>query len=337
MFCAGLRVDNHLQFLDRAWDRWCTKCSCLCHEFGPFEDQQIPKSSLPLGKWVKGMSNTMRWSSFVLVSTVCFAVGPTLQIILSGQLHPRAMQIEDVLLVLAAIILPLIPLLGSFFLPLDKRSITAKHVVPSLCILLCLISIGATFWIGISAQSRIDSVLKRAELDLAPMIKQLETRRLKGRPESYEITDKLFLALVNSEVPISNNPLGPLLLANSWDKFYYPADVLDELNRGALHALPPLTPKVAVIVTQGGTEFDRMIKLDDGSVPGLRRSEIITLLDIQSDAILGQSGPVLGPSPDDPVHKPGIQYFAKIIGKEPSWSQRIAAIESICHCGYRAH
>ncbi len=116
-----------------------------------------------------------------------------------------------------------------------------------------------------------------------------------------------------------------------WDRFYYPTTVLDELERGRLKELPSSVPEFAVIITQGNTIFDRKVKLDFGSVPGLRRTEIITLIDIRNNAILRQSDPVLGPPPELPwVRGPGgIVYLSNVTGEQPSWAQRNAAIKSI--------
>jgi hypothetical protein len=206
---------------------------------------------------------------------------------------------------------------------------TAENVGMVACILLMFTSPLATLFLGEGSGPKIRSIVEAAELDLAPVIGRLEAQRLVENPGSHHVAEHPFLFLESSAVPKSPGPIGPVRLRQWWYNHFYPPDVVDDLERGALQELPSLSPRTAVIFTKG-TETVRMIRLDDGNlIPGYRVWEVVTLVDIQTGVIYGQSR-ILGPGPSDPGHvSPGIHYFSSVTGDDLSSADEEAAIESL--------
>ena len=280
------------------------------------------------------MSDSTRWKLF-LASTAFYFLTPTALIILiffDEYSNERNFAFPFVVsgILLPIVTAPIISLLLINNVTIKGIGFVYRYVIPiSTTILFAVLSILVTFYITESVREKI--VFNAANANLESTIEELETHSLR-RGDIGKIDEKQYLLFFNCKVPVEGESFGHLVLTSDWVHLYYPSTVIDELERGRLKELPSLIPKLAVIISQGNTVFDRMIELDVGSVPGLRRSEIITLIDIQNSAILRQSDPVLGSRPALPFpweRSEGLTVYSNVIGEEPSWSQRNAAIKSI--------
>ncbi|MGO8928354.1 MAG: hypothetical protein ACLQU3_15915 [Limisphaerales bacterium] len=259
------------------------------------------------------------------------AVCPFVKASFAGHWNLDVMEGKEVALLLASMALPTLAIVLLEFRPdwLGLGNLVRRHakVTTFAAVVLALVSIvGTNFW-GVQGNASRIATIVRAAPGIQTLVEELERKPIRKPDGPPQKARSPFLIYLESDtIPSPPGPLGAVRLGTWWYRLSYPQETVEKLGQGRLPALPPLNPKTVVIITSG-KEVERMIRLDDGNtIPGYRIWEVVTLIDIESGCMLGQSDRIWGAGAPDPGHHGS---YSSMTGEPPSWVDEKAVIRRL--------